>query len=243
MSGSTALIVIATGEKYVQYVQPLLLSARSYFVPHTAVVFSDADDIGCGEKPHTKISHEPWPGPTLHRYHTILKAESYLRAFDYIYYVDVDMKFVAPVGDEIFSDGITATLHPGFIIDRSKTLEWTGKYLPSCAGTPERRPESTACIPEGATNAYYCGGFNGGDAFSFLEMAHAIRKNVDIDTQNGIVALWNDESHLNRYLWEHPPARVLTPSFCYPEDYRGQWAWRPHHYKPVLLALDKGKKR
>ena len=243
----TAFVLIAQGWKYHGFVDRLLASMNKYLeFPYTTFLWTDwlSSMRPSFADVQMMSPYTGFPSATLHRYHTFLRAEEQLRAYDQIFYCDVDMEFVAPVRlEDIASEGITATLHPGFIVDRSKTKEWTGKYLPSRAGTPERRPESTAYIPEGATNAYYCGGFNGGDALSFLEMAHAIKKNVDIDTQKGIIALWNDESHLQRYLWEHPPARVLTPSFCYPEDYRGQWAWRPEHFKPVLLALDKSKKR
>jgi hypothetical protein len=34
----------------------------------------------------------------------------------------------------------------------------------------------------------------------------------------GIVARWHDESHWNRYLIDHPPSLVLSPSYCcYPD--------------------------
>jgi len=224
----TALLVIATGEKYHKYIQPLLASARSYFVPHTPVVFSDTDDIGCGERPFMTIPHEPWPGPTIHRYHTFLEARQYLQAFDYLQYIDVDMLFVDKVGEEIFSSGVSATLHPGYVNER---------------GTPERRKESMACLSFSTLNQYFCGGFIGGETESFLRMAREISFAVDMDEKHGITAIWNDESHQNKYLYYHPPAKILDPSYCYPEGagshYLDKWKAAGINPTPKILALTK----
>jgi histo-blood group ABO system transferase len=181
------------------------------------VVFSDANDIGNGKHPYQVIPHEGFPGATLHRYHTFLKVAPFLRTFDYLFYCDVDMLFVDKVGEEIFSDGITATLHPGF---------------DGGIGTPERRPNSTAYIPPTAKNKYFCGGFNGGESEAFLQMAETTTHNIDLDARNGVTAIWHDESHLNRYLYDNPPAKILTPSYCYPEGWEAP-------YTPKLMALSK----
>lgn len=111
------------------------------------------------------------------------------------------MRFVAQVTeDEIFSQGITATEHPGYVGER---------------GTPETNPKSTAFVPYVRT--YFCGGFNGGSVKAFLATAQLIRMRIEIDKQNGITAVWHDESHLNRYLFDNPPAKILSPAFCYPD--------------------------
>jgi len=224
----TALIVIATGEKYRKYAVDLLASARTYFVPHTPVVFSDGH-IG-SELPYMSIQHEEWPGPTLHRYHTILKARQRLLAFDQIFHIDADMLFVAPVGEEIFSNGVTATLHPGYVGE---------------TGEPERRIESKAWMPSNVVNKYFCGGFQGGRAESYLDMAIEISNRIDVDAEKGITALWHDESHLNKYLHYNKPAKILDPSYCYPEKagshYLNKWAAAGINPSPKILALTKNK--
>lgn len=224
----TALLVIATGEKYRKYAADLLASARAYFVPHTPVVF--ADGLIGSERPFMTIEHEAWPGPTLHRYHTFLKAEKYLRCFDQLFYVDADSLMVAPVGEEIFSDGISATLHPG--------------YVGEC-GTPERRRESCAFISPLYSNKYFCGGFSGGEAEAFLKMSEELASNIDFDAKHGITAIWHDESHLNRYLYDHPPSKILDPSYCYPDVkndyYRNKWAAAGLTVTPKILALEKAR--
>lgn len=39
------------------------------------------------------------------------------------------------------------------------------------------------------------------------------------DETNGLVAVWHDESHWNRYLLDHPPDVELPPSYCSPEGW------------------------
>jgi hypothetical protein len=233
---NTALVLIATGD-YIQYVAPLLASAKQFFVPHTPVLWSDGPvPEGVDLFHFYTTKHEGFPGATLHRYHRFLEAD--LSSFDQIFYCDVDMLFVAPVGQEIFSDGITATLHPGFV---------------GTVGTPERRSESRAYIPHSAKNKYFCGGFQGGKASAFLEMAKTLKENIDIDASRGIVPVWHDESVYNRYLYDNPPAKVLTPEYCYPEMkpnstnpayYTDKWKEAGlGELKPKLLALEKGERK
>ena len=231
----TALVIIATGERYYKFIEPLIKSVREYFVPVDIFLWTDRLIDDYKERPDfiTIIEGRGYPNETLHRYHTILTREEELSKYDQIFYCDIDMLFVAPVGD-IFSDGITATIHPGYIgEERIKKA------------TPERRPISTAYCPE--LKMYYCGGFNGGSASHYLAMAREIRKNIDIDTSRGITAIWHDESHLNRYLHDHAPAKILSPAYCYPEDYVEAWekkqdyGWHPKDYPVILIALDKAK--
>jgi len=140
------------------------------------------------------------------------------------------MRFIAPVTEEeILSDGITATQHPGYV---------------GTPGTPETRPESLAYVGQLLRN-YFCGGFNGGTSYAYLTMARNIRDSIDQDKAKGITAVWFDESHLNRYLFHDPPAKILSPAFCYPdvrhEFYRDIWRKAGlGEVVPKLLALEKG---
>jgi Glycosyltransferase family 6 len=235
----TALLLIALGQRYRDFLVPFLESADKYFVPHTPIIW--CDDIDTPASSNCVKIYQPdvgFPGATLQRYRMFYEQASLLTDFDQVFYCDVDMLWVAPVtGDMIFSEGITATLHPGYIVDRIQKLVHI-----RTVGTPDRNPRSTAMIPQDANNKYFCGGFNGGDARAFLQMSDVLRQNIDKDYAAWVMAMWHDESHLNRYLYDNPPAKILTPSFCYPEDYRGQYGWDPEEYLPILMALDKGKK-
>lgn len=218
------LVVVATG-KYVQFLRDLKVSVDEFFcVGHEVSMWALTDEGPGGVRSYLRwpTKHEPWPGPTLHRYRMIVDWERqrpWKRLFDYVFMCDADMRFVAPVGDEIFGD-LVGTIHPGF---------WN---KPRSQYTYEHRPESTACIPPGAGERYYAGGFQGGYAPRFLEAAKTIVDRIDSDKANGIIAVWHDESHWNRYLFEHPPTVELDPGYCYPES----WSLP---FEKRLLALNK----
>ena len=111
-----ALSVIATG-KYTRFLCGLLGTAHEFFCPgHDVRILVFSDSAVPKHHQNTIViptPHEPWPGPTLHRYRTMLRAADTLEGCDYVYYLDVDSRFVRPVGEEVFGD-LAATVHYGF---------------------------------------------------------------------------------------------------------------------------------
>jgi histo-blood group ABO system transferase len=204
------LLVIATG-KYISFVGPLWDSAKKYFMagtPHSIhmFVFTDAQAAPEGTilVPH---KHSSWPAPTLMRYHAFVNAKETLLSMDYLYYCDADMRFEENVGEEILGE-LVATKHPGFW-DKPRSF-FEQSY--------ERRPESAAYMPPNYGKAYYAGGFNGGRAKRFLEMSEQIKGWIDQDLSKGIVAVWHDESHMNKYMAGNTPTIELSPAYCYQEE-------------------------
>jgi histo-blood group ABO system transferase len=225
---STALVIIATRPRYWAFAEGLIASAKKFFVPHDVVIFTDRAERFDARH---QITYEPlgYPAATLYRYHAVMSQRDLLMQYDNVFYGDADALFVDHVAeDDIFSDGITATVHSGYHVRN----RW---------GSPESNPASAAYVA--SVRTYFCGGFNGGTSEAYLKMAEAIRNGVDSDKAKGIIAVWHDESHLNRYLYDNPPARVLSPSFCYPEGYAGGYGWPADMYKPVFMVLDKGGQR
>lgn len=214
------MLVIATN-KYIRFVEPLWASAKKHFMRGhelSMFVFTDRPEVPAGT---TRIEqeHMPWPDPTLKRYHIFSKNEAHLASMDYLFYSDADMRFVDAVGDEALGD-LVATIHPGFY--NKPRHDWS--Y--------ERRPESAAYMAPHEGVHYFAGGFNGGRTANFLKMASTIKQRVDEDASKGLVAVWHDESHLNKYLSQNPPTIALSPSYCYPESWNIPFTRR-------LLALDK----
>jgi len=216
------LIVIATG-KYVEFLPHFVESARKFFFHEydvTINLFSDRESTVSDRTNSFFLAAKPWPYPTLRRYHAIHEQRKVLCSFDYLFYCDVDMRFVFPVGEEALPDsesGLVGTEHPGFFGGRR--------------GTFERRIESTAYVPEDEGIHYFAGGFNGGTSAAFLNMSGLIKERVDHDLNNKIISVWHDESHLNRYFVDHPP-KMLDPGYCYPESWNIP-------FKKRILALDK----
>lgn len=182
-----------------------------------------------------------WPMPTLMRYHTFLQQEEVLKTYDYIFYCDVDMAFVDVVGDEILGSGLTSGTNPMYYLDKS--------MLPPY----EPNSNSTAYIPRPGRilvennqprfqPLYYAGGFQGGVASKFIDAMKIMRKNIDRDLANNYIAIWNEESHWNKYLFDHPEDLiVLNPSYIYPDSlhteyYIPRWG---RNYQPKLVTLTK----
>ena len=86
---------------------------------------------------------------------------------------------------------------------------------------------------------YYAGGFNGGKPKHFLKMSKTIVNNIEKDFENNLIAVWHDESHMNRYLLNNPPTVELTPSYCYPEAVEHNPTGWNVPFEPKILALDK----
>ena len=111
--GTCALVTIATGDQYWRFIDPLLRSAKQFFVPHDVFLFTD-----CPREFNVAFRRDVvdrgYPQTTLRRYRTILDDRFYLSSHDYIFWCDIDMLFVDTVGPEIFSRGITVAQHAGY---------------------------------------------------------------------------------------------------------------------------------
>lgn len=223
MLAKIGLIMIATGgAKYTQFVAPLVKSVKKYAPEMETILFSD--EIIAAPDYLFQQEGLGWPRATLMRYHMMLKHNAFLEKFNYLFYCDVDMLFVNRVTpDEIISNGITATLHPGF------------------PNSFERNPISTAFVKEKYNHTYYQGCFQGGETKAFLRMCGSIAYNIDQDDKKGHIAVWHDESHLNRYLIDNPPEKVLTPAYCYPDDKYlvHPESWKTVDFIPKIVHLEK----
>ena len=215
------LLIVATG-KYINYVKPLIASAHKYFCTNhkvTYFVFTDGQVPEDDTIVRIEQKRLGWPYDTMMRIAIYHKNRELLKDMDYLFATDADMLFVDTVGDEILSDRV-ATQHPGFIGKR---------------GTYESRKESTAYIGHHEGRYYFAGGFNGGSSKEFLKMVAILSENIEKDLSKNIIAIWHDESHINRYFIDNPPTCILSPSYCYPENWN-----LPYHKR--LLALDKNHK-
>jgi histo-blood group ABO system transferase len=214
------LLIIATN-KYTQFLQPLIESADEFFLKGkdvTYFVFTNEEIDIDSERNVVKINvdHKEWPWMTLGRYKIFANNKDELSKMDYLYYSDADMRFVGDVGDEILSDRV-ATQHPGYYGTR---------------GTPETNPNSLACVNLNEEMQYFAGGFNGGSSIEYLKMCKTISENIDTDYSKGIIAIWHDESHMNRYFIDNKPTKILNPSYCYGESMNIP-------FEKKLIALDK----
>lgn len=215
------LLIMATG-KYISFVEPLIQSAETYFCQGHHVTYFVFTDGGLEESDNVVKINQPrlgWPFDTMMRYEVYYKSKDLLLKQDYLFACDADMLFSGVVGDEILGERV-ATQHPGFVGKR---------------GSYETNPLSLACVYDWEGSQYFAGGFYGGTSAEVINICKTNSGNIEIDLSNGIIAVWHDESHWNRYLINHPPTVILTPSYCYPESWNLP-------YPKKLLALDKNHK-
>ena len=188
-----ALLFISLNENYWPYLRDVVADCRTHFLPHHNVdylVWSDMLDAPSGM---TVFPTEPvgWPAPTLMRYHLFLQQEEKLKEYDYIFYLDSDMRVVDKISDEILGEGLTAAEHPMYSLRK--------EYIPPY----EPNKKSAAYVPrlgqiiddEGKPRfkpLYLAGGFQGGKTEHFIKAMKKMKRNVDIDFNNNYTAIWND---------------------------------------------------
>jgi histo-blood group ABO system transferase len=218
------ILTIATN-KYIHFVQDLYDNLEEFFLPDyekNCLLFTDHEinESSDNVKIH-QIEHEPWPMPTLKRYNYFIKEKDFILQHDYCFYFDVDMALQQVVRDEVLGD-LVATNH------------FYQSCLDSSSQSFDRNPDSLAYVSsDQKTVSYYAGGFNGGKTKTFLEMSEVIANRVNEDLKKGVIALWHDESHMNRYMIDNPPTVALSPNYCYPEPELG----RHSNDNPKIIAL------
>lgn len=238
-----AVVAICLNQQYWPFIGDMIASARKFFLKGHDVDFLLWTDMPEGTQVDAKIiPTEPfeWPLPTLYRYHLFLKQEELLKEYDFIYYIDADMKFVARVGDEILGD-LVAAPHPGYYVRK----EYIPPYEPN-EKSASFIPRPGRVVEENGKKRflpfYAAGGFQGGRSENFIAAMKVMREMIDVDfTQNNYIPIWNDETAWNKYLFLNPPTVYLTPSYVYPDSliaayYVKLWG---RNFVPRLITLTK----
>lgn len=242
-----ALLFVCINQPYWQYAKDVIEGAKKFFLPGHEVEYFLWTDMTPGIRENLgvnvfEVGSIEWPFPTLYRYHLFLQQEELLKKFDYVFYCDIDMRFVNIVGDEIFGAGLTAAQHPGYALKQAFWIPY------------EPNPKSTAYIPRPGVTIFdqetkqnkmmplfFAGGFQGGTSEKFIEAMKVMRKNIDKDLTIQYFPLWNEQAHWNRYLFDNPPSVVLSPSYIFPDSlikeyYEPIWGCI---YPPKIVTLTK----
>lgn len=197
-------------------------------------LFTDASEIEYANSSNVKIIFQEklgWPYDTLMRFAIFKKVEDELKKYDYVYFFNANMQFVDYVGDEIFpsenENGLVAVIHPGYY--NLKHIDFP--Y--------ERNMKSKAYIPFYKGEKYLMGSLNGGRSEEYIRLINTLNDNINIDLKKGIVAVWHDESHLNRYLL-NKKIKKLSPEYAFPEILSSEYKL-PSEFKPKIIILDKNK--
>ena len=230
------VLYIATGQ-YLSYFDEFYSSSEKYFFINKKkhyFVFTDKTDYLGLIKPNVTVFYQkqmPWPYITLLRFKMFTERKGDLKKCDYLFFCNANSLFLDYVGEEILpgsdnSEMVGATSNP-FVFSRNKR-EWA--Y--------DRNPRSSAFVHFEEGRFYFRGGFNGGTSQAYLKMSEVLDNRIQRDLKENVIALWHDESHLNRYFIDlQPPPRVLDPGYAYGE----QWPGRQKLIEPLILMRDKSK--
>lgn len=229
-----AVLYIGIGQ-YINFWHDFYSSMERYFLPNSTkdyYIFTDAHNIDFQDNKNVnKIFQENlgWPGNTLYRFKMFSSIADELLAYDYVFFMNANIVCLQNIlEDELLGTGedLIVVQHPGFFHAQAYQFPY------------ERRRKSLAFIPYTQGEIYAFGAINGGKSQAYIKMVMELSRRVDLDNEKGVVAIWHDESHLNRYIYEYDNIKVLSPQYAYPEDCPAEWNLQ---YNPKILLLDKKK--
>lgn len=209
------VLYICTG-KYDIYWEQFYESSEKYFCPGLEkhyYIFTDSQNIKSNARV-TVIYQQRlgWPDDTLMRFHLFLRERHRYEKHDYLFFLNANMQFARKIRPKKIlpskREKLVAVIHP--------------YYYESPVGAPfESDHNSLAYADPNKARHYVQGCLNGGLTEDYLHMAEVLAQRIDKDKENGIIAVWHDESHLNAYLVGHPEYKALDAGYAKPEGREG----------------------
>ncbi|XP_068106437.1 N-acetyllactosaminide alpha-1,3-galactosyltransferase-like isoform X1 [Hyperolius riggenbachi] len=210
------LSVFAVKQYLENYLYNFLVSANLHFMPGLPCVFYILTD-----RPSAVPAFEPRPGlsvvtlqvPRRNRWQEIsmLRMQDLLELVlplakekvHYLICMDVDQVFTSRYGPEVLGD-LMAQLHSGYYLAKREEFPY------------EQGPQSAAYIPPGEGQYYYHASVFGGTPSHLINLTASCLAGILKDKEQGVEAVWHDESHLNRYFaLENLPLKILSPEYCW----------------------------
>lgn len=223
-----AIVYICTGD-YSIFWNNFYETSEQYFYPSIDkdyFVFTDNDKLISQLEPLSNVKayfqkRAGWPYDTLLRFNTFCTIQDVLTDYDYCYYWNANTFFVK----EITADVIPfPTKEQGLILWRH-TLTYDSNSSEDF--DVEQNPNSTAYIAPNTPCREYGGGFFGGTPESFIAMSQLLRDNIAADLRRGIIAIWHDQSHLQKYALSHSFIEVPRYIIC-SEEFVDTCSTPPH---------------
>ncbi len=208
-----AILYICTG-KYHVFFKDFYKSCEKYFLTKAEksyFVFSDNPALKKYERVHFYFKEcEGFPNDSLFRFRTFLLVEQQLQSYDYVFFFNSNMEFVSDIDERILPDSNDGNL---CCLD----ADYDRHYPHPCFYPYERNKKSLAYIPRGLREyRYYHAAVNGGRVSEYLDMCRTLKEQIDTDFQHGIIAIYHDESHINKYFTTHK-CKSLHSEYGIPE--------------------------
>ena len=228
-----AITYICTG-KYERFWDGFYQSCETFFYPDAEkhyFVFTESKRIMAKRLENVTCIYQGragWPYDTLLRFHWFAMVQDRLREFDYCYFCNANSVFLRTVTPEVIplpteEKPLILWCHTAHYEDRS-----------SNDITTEANPLSTAYVGPDVPCRQHGGGFYGGTMSAYLKMTLELRDNIQKDLDNGIIAVWHDQSHIIKYGAEHAHLEVGKDLICQEER-------NPVEGKCVMVFLTKEK--
>ena len=229
-----AIAFIGTS-KYLNFLPQYYEKIHENFLSNTEKTFLVFTD-GEGDFPEdVKVypqEHLEWPYITLNRFEILNKAREEIAKHDWLVFLDADTVVVDKILEEdFFSDKpLFGVWHPCHNLGMPPHNKLPGAF--------ETNPLSLAYVDteKELPVIYYQGCLWGGKVPEVLEMIDEIQDRTNKDLKNNVIAVWHDESHLNKYFIENKnKVNLLGPEYAYPEVFAGYCDFLP---KIIHLAKD-----
>ena len=229
-----AIIFIGTN-RYLDFLPSYYENIEKYFLPNSEkTIFAFTDGELDDTPDNIKVYHQEhleWPYITLKRFEIINKARADLDSMDWLVFLDADTRVVDTVTEEeFFSDKpYFGVHHPCHALKMQPHTEYPGAF--------ETNTNSRAGVTEeDDTSMYYQGCLWGGRVPEVLDMIEELDSRVEEDLSNDVIAVWHDESQLNKFYSEvKEDVHLLGPEYAYPEVFQDYCNFEP---KIVHLAKD-----
>lgn len=241
MGGNLMKVVICfigTG-KYLNFLPKYYENIEKYFLPNSEKTFLIFTDGELNDTPENmKVyyqEHLEWPYITLKRFEIIQKAKSEIEKCDWFVFLDADALVIDEITEEEFFDNsklFFGVHHPCHYLQMSPHDKFPGAF--------ETNIMSSAFVGDSSdTSVYYQGCLWGGKVPEVVRMIEKLDKKVNEDLSHNIVAVWHDESHLNRFLIDNKfQVKTLGPEFAFPEIFE---QYCEFDKKIIHLAKDNSK--
>lgn len=225
-----AILYICTG-KYTVFWKEFYESFEENFLTNcskTYFVFTDALRLVYGNRENVCLISQKnlgWPDNTLMRFSLFTREEARWQDYDYTFFINANFLCVQKITEEEFlpvKEDLLAAEHAGQHGREPVDM------------TYDRNPASRAYVREDEGEYYCMGGLNGGKTRAYMNMVHCLKAAVEADKAAGVMALWHDESHLNRYLIGRKDVKILPPCYGYPEGWELP-------YEAKMLIRDKSR--
>ena len=230
-----AITFIGTN-KYLDFLPKYYENIEKYFLPNSEKTIFAFTDGELNDTPdNLKVYHQEhleWPFITLKRFEIINKAREEIEKHDWLVFIDGDALPVTTITEEeFFTDKpLFGVHHPCHFLGMEPHTQAPGAY--------DQNPNSEAYVDtsKGLPEVYYQGCFWGGKVPNVCAMIDELEARVNRDLEKNVVALWHDESQINKYFLERlDMVHTYGPEYAFPEVFKDYCQFSP---KIVHLAKD-----